>query len=502
MSRVVKINSTDESSKIVGDSVTVEQSINNKAWTASFLYRKYGSRTLEPAFDDDVEIYDGSDKIFGGKIVRTQQYVETGAGGYAVLVQCAGHAWELDKRLASRTYEGDTVADIVSDLVSSYASGFSAAGVTSTFVIEKAVFNQIPISQCLDRLVKYVSGDWYIDVNKVIYIVQKYDVEAPFDLTDTNGKYDYRTLRLHRDGTQVVNRVKVRGGEYEQANTYENIITVRGNDTKSFPIGYRMTNLAVELDTGGGFSSQTVLPDYLNDFTSADVLHDFQSQTVRFENALSDGDRVKITGNRKVRVLAVAEEPASIAAYNYIEKLIREDDIQSNTIARRRAAAELYSYSAEIADARFVTKEPGLRAGQVINVQSDIRNIDEDVIIKTLRFRALDPDTFIYEVEAISTKRIEFLDLLKKIVQAQPLDIDEQETSEEIFTDTQNINIVADEQVVNPVEDDQTQQTDENYEIDPFGAGTDATYVVAPYTPSSQFDTKREGRVDISMQAY
>lgn len=340
----VEVNSNNITDLVVFPSLAVKQNLTNQADTAGFTVRKYGDRTFVPQFNDDVVIYDGATKIFGGTVLQVTETVESGAGGVVFAVTCADYTYEMDKPLVSRVYEDETIADIIDDLITAYAPGFTSNHVSSSFVVEKIVFNQLPISQCLKRLAEIIRYDWYVDEEKDIHFFAKETNLAPYNLTDTDGNYLYQSLTRTLDGSQVVNRVKVRGGEYNGA-SFTDTLTVVGNDSKSFKLPYRFANLEIELDTGSGFLSQTVGVDFIDDFTSKDVLYNFQEQTIRFENPLSDGDQIRFTGNPKTRVLGVAEDPASIAQYGKIEKLIRDDSIQSNAIARRRAQAELYAYA-------------------------------------------------------------------------------------------------------------------------------------------------------------
>lgn len=500
---VVEINSIDVTDQIEQNSLEVIQRITNQTDTASFNVVKAGSKTLEPEYGDDVEIYDGVTKIFGGVILTVNSSPVSGAGGVLYEVKCVDHTYTLDKLLASKIYENETIADIIDDLVTSYAPSFTTNNVASNFVIQKIVFNQLPVSTCIKRLAEIVSYDWYVDEDKDIHFFEKYTNYAPFNITDTGGNYIYKSLRRVSDGSQVVNRVKVRGGEYDGA-TFSDSITVVGNSSKSFNLPYRFSNLTVSLDTGGGPVAQNVGIDFINDFTTDDVLYNFQEQMIRFENNLSDGDIISFSGNPKVPVFSIAEDPISIAKYGKIEKLIRDDSIESNEIGRRRASAELYSYSEPVVDARFRTYTTGLRAGMVINVQSDIQGIDDDLIIKNLVFRQVkEPDSFEYQVELVSTKKHDFITLLQKIIEPDPRPSDEQEVAEEIFTDTQIVQIQEEIEFTTPVEDTlQEVEVQENYVVDPFGDETNAIYVLSPYTPTSQTDTKRPGRLGISMVVY
>ncbi len=502
MSVVVKINTVDKSDEVDFSSLSVTQNLTSQVDTATFLIRKYGARTTVPAFDDDIEIYDGAEKIFAGKILKVSEVVESGGGGVVYKVDCVDHTYEFDKRLVSRTYENKTIKEIIDDIVTSYAATFTTNNVASNFPIDKIVFNQVAPSACLKKLADILRFDWYIDADKDIHFFDKFTNAAPFDLTDDSGNFVYETLQRSLDGSQVVNRVKVRGGEYNGV-AYTDIITVKGNDSKSFKLPYKFANLAIRLDTGGGWVAKNVGIDFIDDFgASVDVLHNYQDQTIRFASALADGNKIEFTGNPKVRVLAIAEDPASIALYGRVEKLLRDDSIKDNAVARRRASAELYAYANTIIDAKFKTYTAGLRSGMVMNVSSIRRSSDDDLLIKTIVFSMVDPLSFGYNVSLISTKRYDLIDLLQKILEPAPMDSDESETSEEIFTDTQEIRITEEIEFVTPVEADEDITITENIELNPLGAGVEPTWVFGPYSPTGQDDPKRPGRFDYSFKLY
>ncbi len=497
----VKVNNIDITNQITFKSLVVVQNITNAVDTASFNVQKAGTKTFIPEYGQEVEIYDGATKIFGGTVSIVKQNPMTLHEGISYNISCVDWTYSMDKLLVARIYVNQTIHDIIADLITSYVPSFTYNNVSSDFEIEKIVFNQIPISTALTRLASIVNSDWYIDENKDVHFFSKYANTAPFNLTDNNGNYIYSTLSRSADGSQVANRIKVRGGEYNGV-LFTDIITVVGNDTSSFNLPYKFANLTIELDTGGGFVSQNVGIDFVNDFTTDDVLYNFQSQMIRFENPLSDGNKIRFSGNPKVPVFAVSEDPVSIEQYGKIEKLIRDNSIESNTIARRRANAELYSYSEPVIDATFATTLAGLRAGMLIKVQSDLQNINDELIIKSLQFRMNGHNSFMYTVGLISSKRYDFITLLQSILEPDPQASDEQETTEEIYTDTQIINIQEEIELVTSVENEEVITSSENYVLNPFGVGVNATYVLGDYKPISQTDTKRNGRLNISLVLY
>jgi len=498
MGVIVKINSVDISANIDWRTFQVKSILNNQVDTAKFKILNPGIKGLDIAFDDDVEVYDGSDKMFGGKVLKVKSGAVSGAEDEIIDVDCVDHGYEADRVLVVGTFENQTIGDILSSIVSSVTSGFTTNNAVSTFEVEKIVFNNVTLSVAIKRLAEIVQYDYYWDVDKDLHFFAKEINTAPFGLTDSNGNYVYKSLVRNSDGSQVVSLVKVRGGEYD-ANTKTDTITVNGNVTKNFNLPNKISNLTIKLNT----VSQSVGKDGEDSFDDYDVLHNFENQSFEFENALSDADAIEWSGNPRLRVLAAAEDPFSKAQFGVIEKLIRDNGIQSNTIARQRASAELFAYASEVIDAKFNTYQSGLRAGMFINAQSTKRDFNDDLLIKSITFKMVDPNNFRYFVDCISTKRVEFLDILRKIIEAEPLDIDETEVSEQIFLDTQVINIVEEIEVINPVEANETiSEIDENYLIDPFGAGVEPDWVLAPYTPTGQTDPKRTGRLDISLITY
>jgi hypothetical protein len=472
----VLINSVDLTSYIQRDSLQVQQNLTNQVDTASFVVKKYGSRSFTLDYNDDVKIFDGATQIFGG-IIQTITETTEGAGGVInYQIDCSDYTIVMDKRLVAETYESMTVKDIIDDILANYTTGFTAVGITCSFLITNITFNQMLPSDCLKKLAEIVMNDWYVDENKGVHFFAKNSVSAPFNLTDTSGNYVFQTLQRVLDGTQITNRVKVRGGEYN-GNVYSDSITVKGSNSKSFTLPYQFANLVILKNT----VPQVLGIDNIDDFATHDVLYNFEQKNIRWNANLNDGDIIAFSGNPKTRVFAVAEDSVSIASYGKIEKLIRDDNITSNGVARQRASAELYAYSNKIIDATFETRTSGLRVGMSINISSTTRNSDDDLTIKTLTFHPLDANNFGYTAECVSTKRQGLIELLQMILRPAPLSADASEVTEDIFSDTQSVSIVEDIGTILPVSDEASVAIAELVETDPLGAGVEPTWVLARY---------------------
>jgi len=262
-----------------------------------------------------------------------------------------------------------------------------------------------------------------------------------------------------------------------------------------------MSNLVVRIDTGSGWVAQNVGVDFINDFTTDDILYNYQESSIRFENPLIDGDRIEFSGNRKIPVIAQAEDPVSIAQFGIRSKLIRDNSIEDLSLARKRAQAELVRFKDGLTDISFTTRDAGLNVGMTMSVLNTERGIDADYIIQRLTFTTIDPNTFNYRIQLVNTRSQKFQELLAKLLDPQLND--ETEVSQVLKADIQTVAVSEVIQSVSPVTNDDTVSIAETIWNDPLGAGVEPTWVLGYYVPNPYpTDTKRQGFLGISMKLY
>lgn len=493
----VLINSVDLTDQIDRPGFEVAQILGTLRDTARFTYKKFGARTYVPEAFDEVVISDGGVKIFGGRVVNISEKLIANSDGVEYQIECADWGIDLDAILVAESYVNETIDDIIADLLTN-VTGFTSTAVDSTYVISKIVFNQVPISQAIKRLADIVRFDWYVDPDKDVHFFSKYANTAPFNLTDTSGNYVNKSLARKLDGTQIANQVKVRGGFYNAA-LYTDIITVKGNETKTFILPYQFNSLTVKLNG----VTQNVGIDNINDFTTDDVLYSYNDYMIRFENSLVDGDEVEYSGLPRVRVLAIASDSISIATYGIREKLIEDTSIEDVSIARTRAIAELAAFKDEQNNATFETYTSGLRAGMLINLTSALRDADVDFLIRTVKFIPRTPTTFVYKVELVSTRLYDLTEILQKLLQPDSIALEEAEVAEDIKTDLATLTIVESITVGTAIDTiAETVAIVEVIDKDPIGAGVAPIWVLAPHVPSSTADPNREGLLTNSLIVY
>ena len=483
----VKVNDV-AINNLLYDSIKVDRVLDNSRDSASFSIRN-GSADI--SFLDDVKIYDGDDLIFAGVVIDIEYQNETvSSKGIILNIKASDYSYLLEKRLISKTYENQTIHEIIADVLSTNAPLFNADNSQVNIEVDKIVFNQISIALAIQRLADLLNYRWYVDVNKSVFLFEKTNKSAPENLTDTSNNYVYRSLKRTASGSQLINRIKIRGGEYN-GDVYTDSITVSGSVSKSFKLPYRMADLTIKLNT----VVQVVGVDFINDFTDKDVLHNFQDQSFRFENALTDGDVIEFSGNPKIRVFAIAEDSDSKNAYGVQEKMIRENDIKSNSIARKRASAELYAYAQPLVDASFFTYNKFLDVGMSIKIQSDNSGADDTLLVSKITYKLIDPYTFGYKVDCVSNKRYDLITTLAKLLQPDDLDSNESEVSEEIYADSASVEIQEDIEVVTPVEDFESVEMQEEILVDPFDPAN-IVWVFGYYFPLSDSDPKRMAKFD------
>ena len=422
MTPIVKINSIDRTSLIDWPSFSFDQALTHQIDTVSFTIKRHAGKTFKPVLLDDVEIFEGATKVFGGKIVENEETIDGQLLRYQVL--CKDHAHEMDSRLVVDTFENTTVDAIIASIITDFLpAGFTGTGVTVTNAVGFVAFNYEQPSKVFQQLAELTGADWFVDENKDIKFFLKGTETAPFDLNDEGGKFFWNSLVLRQDVKNLRNTIFVRGGQFSGDSFTEG--QDADGESKVFVQGFRYKNITVKLDT----VAQTVGIDNIDDPGSFDCLYNFNEKALKFPSILSAGVVVEVTGLPQIPVIIKQKDNSSISQFGAFEHKIIEKNLDSKGGARDRAAAEIVAWAGTKNEGSFETVEPGLRVGQQIRVNSVIRDIDELFYISRINTTMRDPDTFIHNVTLMTTRTwamVEFLqDLLIKKDKEIEIDINE-----------------------------------------------------------------------------
>lgn len=494
MSVSLTINALNKTKSVQWKSLKVTNVLTNQVDTAGFdvLYEGVAN-TFKPRIGHVVTILDGASTVFSGPIVRVnERAVAYGAIMYSI--ECSDYSRFLDRKLVVEVYQDITVAAIIADIVSTYTTdGFTTTNVDCDIVVNYVAFNYETVTDCLKQLAELTSFDWYVDENKDIHFFSRETNAAPFSLEDDSGNWEYTSLVLRNDNSQIRNQIYVRGGEY-LGTEFTAVILATGSDT-IYPVGYRYQDFDVTL-TGHVLN---VGIDGLDNPDLFDVLYNFQEKIIRFRDARKPtaSSDIRVSGKPYVPVIVKVADFESQAAMvtaeggdGVYEHVIIDKSIASKEGARDRARAEIVRYKSTIVEGEFRTTTAGLRAGQQIALNIVSRDIDASYIINKVSYKMWTPNVMSYQVSLISTKTFGILDWMQRQLR------DEKKTIQINPDEIQDVVNIADAEI--SIEEliavgNTKSLTDEMGLADTLTSyvNNQPTWVAGPYSPVSLEDRKR-----------
>lgn len=470
---IIKINSIDRTSDIDVNTIVKNDKIGGNS---SLDFRLIEKDTIEsPEINDVVELTIDGVKEFAGTITRIEKTADAGKTS-RVIISCVDYTSILSRYIATERYRRKTVREIIEDLIDKYGRGFfTINNVNCDIMVQTIVFDKISLAECLNRLSELTNYSWYVDYDKDINFFEKYDKLAPFSIRDDNGSYIQKTLNIVQDSSQLRNRVMIRGGEVE-GNLRTELFSGDGVRT-TFSLVNKFGTVP-EVKVNGEL--KTVGIDYLNPEEDFDCFWSFGEKYVRFKEPPAVGDsNISVSGNPLYPILIQAQDDDSIARYGVAEFFKEDRKIKSIEEAKQFAQAELEAYSEEIYEAGFTTDRKGLRAGMVINIESESLGINEDFLIQRVYLTYESNTKMYYEVSLATLRTLGIIDFLIRQLRIGNRIIEEEIDEilvRPLFTSEQLEVKGADETQINP----------------------ELVYVYAPYIPTGVGDAKVKGVFNIS----
>lgn len=471
----VYIDGVDYSDKISWDSFQLNKS-QNRVPAFSF---NIADQDTNVDMLSDVVFYLGetpTHKLFGGVITRTSESYD---GLYRRLqVECQGYEFLLNSKLVVGEFSG-TVTSVVKEVVEDYGpAGFTTKGVEyMSEEINQARFNHEKLSEVLNTIADNYNMSWYVTPDKDIRFFTTRN--APFGLTDTNGRYDWRSLRVQNDIEDLANSIIVRGGFFVEENESEESLNNQvDGDSNVYKLGFRYQNPQLFVD--GVEKSVGVLN--LHSFDNYFALYSDREKNISVETPLEETDKpVVFKGNRKVPVRNIRSDNTSILKYGQtFQSVVIDDSIEDQEDGRQRALAELTKYSDELSDIEFTTKQDGLNIGDVIKVESDIRSLDEEYVVNSIKVNGYTPTRLSYKIDGVLRRKKDFIDTMKDLLRDRK----------------DRIGIGEDEALEFLIELNETNSWTDSFETDPWGTDQIPVWVAGPYVPTNSTDQKRAPRTD------
>lgn len=415
---VINVQGINRAGNIEPSSFSLNRALTNQADTLSFTVPRINPSDWKPSILNTVEVIDtdGTTVLFAGSIVVIQEEMNNGVEN--VVCQCRDWSFDMDRKLVTRSFQNQTVEDIINHINTYFMTGFTVNNVHCTTVVDYIAFNYEYPSKCIQQLAELVQYDWYVDSAKDIHFFSSDTVTSPFGLTDTNGSYYFDTLKIKRDASKIKNSITVRGGEYLGASYKETYVA--DGEQISFPIVNRYKNIIVKKNT----VALSVGIDNLNDPTLFDCVYNFQEKSIKFlvANKPVIGDVIEITGNPYIPVLSKRTDTNSVNQYGVFEYKIIDASINTKQGALERAGAEIAQYGDELEEGSFETVALGLEVGQKINIQSDLRGLNEDFIITRISTSVFG-EIFRHNVVITTTQTFGMIEFLQKLLMQKDKEI-------------------------------------------------------------------------------
>ena len=488
----IKINNEDKTSLF--REVSADNNLNSDPNTCQLEYKKYGSITFIPEGGDDVGIWDGATKIFGGVITKIERKLDS-VSSEIFSIEAKDYSELLDRKIVFETFENETVDYIIDFLITNYTSGFTQNNVDCSIEIKKIILNGQPVSKCIDDLAELVGYNWYVAPNKDIHFLARGIETSPFDLTDTNGKYNLQSLEIGYDWQSIVNSVIIEGGKFKGSAYKKHTIKVfemqgadflRSDEVRlEYPTTIEFAEMP-KITKNPGTDNETELTvgvDNLDSPDSFDVLWNFNEKLIRFSDDTKPDlfDVFLLEGYELIPIKLKASDQDSINEYGENQILKIDKSLSTPSQAIQLSGALMDAYKDKLIEGSFKTLESGFFAGQKINLQSDIRDIDQDFYIKSVKFIMRTPEKFEYEVSLITEKTATLVDFLQK----------------QLLDKVKELDLVEEAVITKYAQKNEAFKTEEVITKD-IGNGVNEPipdYVFGPYWPTDEWPTNKKRQI-------
>ncbi|MCF7819871.1 MAG: hypothetical protein K9M44_00165 [Candidatus Pacebacteria bacterium] len=496
MNIIVKIEGEEKTNLVDWESFGIEDNINEQPNLCNFTIKVFEGQNYKPEISDIVEVFDGAEKIFAGKIIRVGNYAEGDVIYYEI--ETKDYTLDLDRILVIERFENKTVNEIIEFLVTNYlaSTGITYNNVNCNLEVTVVAFNNLSVSKCLTELCELFNYSWYIDYERDIHFFAKNDEPAPFNIADSSDNYIRDSLSIENDLSQLRNVVIIEGGEITSDNERTKPHTGDGNQ-KSFATDYKFSKKptvkvnSIEVSVG---------TEFLNSDDDYDCLWSYNEKYVRFVVPPVSGDLIEISGYYLIPIMAQVEDNASISRYGRFEFKKIDKSIKTTNEAKQYGEAQLSAYANTIREGGFRTYLSGLSSGQTISINLSTRSINENFLIMRVSLKMFTATEGEWTVELATLKTLGMISFLQSLLvgENKKVTLNENAVLKKYYLDYQDVQVDEEIGVVEEMEDYKTIEVAESIEKDPFGAGVRPTFVLAPYIPVGHADPEREFCLDTS----
>jgi hypothetical protein len=422
----------DVTSYVRNGSLQIKNILTRQVDTCSF---ELLSSIYTPSAWDEVTISIGATRLFAGYVQAVKvEPLGIGSSQLVYQVDCADYTALLTKTVVKAEYENMTDAAMLAGLFAIYLSEVDATTyVHAVKTHDRRRFNRKSLREILDELSESAGADWYIDYSKKVHYFLTEESFAPFNLVDVGSAnysttYPHQKLVLDTNGTGVVNRVEVVGGNYrsEDQTIY---LAGTGQDARVIlpfkahaPTG--QTSIQVWRNDGTllspSWTSLTVKVGYIESLgATTEVLHYFSEKVLEQQNAWPAlSNAVKVTAKFEVPLRARVRDQASYNHYGlWLDGLIVDSNLTTRDTARMAGRGLLAEKALASTALSCTAWQSGLRAGMTIHVTDALQGINADYLIHDVTTKVVDLKYVIYELQ-LGTFNASLVDIIAALARS------------------------------------------------------------------------------------
>ena len=294
-----------------------------------------------------------------------------------------------DVRIAARAYEDTLAGDIVTDLHTRYLAdeGVTIGTVEDGPTIARTMIGYRPVSEALDQLAEAAGFVWDIDAEKRLHFRPAADVAAPFDLDDDTI---YGRPNVDRGNPSYRNRQYIRGGQ--DLTDPQTETRIGDGETRTFVMAFP---LAEEPTVEVNAAAQTV---GIKGTDTGKQWYWAKGDPVLSQDAgqlrLTSADTLEVTYVGQYSVVALVEDPTAIAdrkaasgGTGWVEAVHDVPTATGRDESFEVGRAKLDRYARRGLRTVIDTETAGLAAGQTVRVVIPQHDVDESMIIESLRIK-------------------------------------------------------------------------------------------------------------------
>lgn len=400
------IRGRDRTSYLKTDTLNIVTEFNGRA-SANFELNDCGRTTYRPNPDEEVVFYYGSDRIFGGFVQDIGEQAYDSRSELKISVQCTDYRDLADRRTFAKTYTGPTfdLRTIAQEIVDATLTGEGityAGEETGSVTGKRIVFDDEPVSTCLDRLCSIFGFNWRIDHYRRLRLERQGFDTAPRVIRDGDGVW--RHMRVSRSNRNTRTRQGVRtaiptGGQRET--------TLEGNGTHQYLLSYSLLYAPkVVVNT----VVKTVLAWEDRDTAPWDFAWERTTNILRHnatQTAYTGSDEIVVThASNSLDVLwiedsaAIARHAARTGGSGIIEAVTSAKNIRDKGAAEAFAESVKARFGADIHQVEFETDTVGWGVGQWLDVFTTSPRLCGVFIIQTVRIREVGQTFLRYNITA------------------------------------------------------------------------------------------------------